>query len=113
VTCLIIIPFLNMPIDCLQELMLRPTSKDKVAIEGGLTEMDFETFSHHLGFESCNDLVAASECVEFKNGSTWYIVNTPTWYKWVLWNTKFDMHFNHQSRNHAMRKVELFLKEGA
>ncbi|MCF8565030.1 hypothetical protein LLE49_09920 [Alicyclobacillus tolerans] len=73
--------------------------------------MNPQSFASHLGFNTWNDLVAASDCVAYANGTRWYVVKTTTWYKWVLWNTKFDLYFNHSSRTEVLKILHLSMSE--
>jgi hypothetical protein len=52
----------------------------------------------------------ASECVSVDAERVWYVTNTSTWYKWVLWNTHYDMFFNHETRLDALRTLKWFLR---
>lgn len=70
-----------------------------------------ETFASHLGFDTWAHLVNASEPVAVVGfACTWYIVMTNTWYKWVLWDTNYDMLYNHRTRQEALNALESHLK---
>lgn len=69
--------------------------------------MNFEILSSHLGFKNRLELFVSSECIEISHDCNWFIVKTRTWYKWVLWNTKFDVYFNNPTRGDAMKRFTI------
>lgn len=70
-----------------------------------------ETFASHLGFDTWAHLLNASEpVVNTGTSCTWYIVKTETWYKWVVWDTSYDMLYNYTSWQDALIGLQLYLK---
>lgn len=68
-----------------------------------MNEQDFAT---HLGFSTWEQLMEASSLVATDDERTWYITQTRTWYKWVLWNTNYDLFFNHTTREAALSTLK-------
>ncbi len=68
-------------------------------------------FATHLGFSSWEDLLKHSHLVSSDNNRTWFVTNTPTWYKWVLWNTNYDLYFNHKTKLEALETLKFLYEE--
>ena len=68
--------------------------------------MTKQLIATHLGFSTGEQLLQASSIVSKDEDCTWYITDTKTWYKWVLWNTNFDVYFNHLTRQDALRTLK-------
>ncbi len=67
--------------------------------------MNQALLASHLGFTTWKALVEASERVTSADGHVWYVTETPTWYKWVLWNTDGDVWFHYRSRASAIQAL--------
>ena len=72
--------------------------------------MSKQLIATHLGFHTWEQLIDTSSIVSKDQDCTWYITDTKTWYRWVLWNTNFDVYFNHLTREDALRTLK-FLYE--
>ncbi|MCF8565414.1 hypothetical protein LLE49_11870 [Alicyclobacillus tolerans] len=68
--------------------------------------MNKQMMAAHLGFSTWERLMKASTLVAGAGNRTWYITKTPTWYQWVLWNSNFDVYFNHPSREAALATLK-------
>ncbi|QSO51462.1 hypothetical protein JZ785_22005 [Alicyclobacillus curvatus] len=68
--------------------------------------MDRNLLARHLGFLNWRELLTASERVPSEDGRVWYAVQTPTWYKWVLWNMDGDVYFHFETRSRALRAMQ-------
>ncbi|MFB5188959.1 hypothetical protein [Alicyclobacillus fastidiosus] len=68
--------------------------------------MNHLNFANHLGFDTWDKLLEASECIAFERDRVWYITQTNTWYKWVVWNTGYDMFYNHETRQDALSSMK-------
>ncbi|WAH36040.1 hypothetical protein [Alicyclobacillus dauci] len=73
--------------------------------------MNHATFASHMGFSTWDDLLRASECIAFEPGRAWYVTETNTWYKWVVWNTNYDMYYNHKTREDALKSMKWLFDE--
>lgn len=74
--------------------------------------MNKTTFSQHLGFSQWDDLIACAHLVAVEQSDrNWYITHTDTWYKWVVWSTKFDILFNNTSHESAIHKLHQYLQQ--
>lgn len=65
--------------------------------------MNRRLFASHLGFQSWLQLMDASEVLWSGDGAMWYLTPTNTWYKWVVWNTDYDMYFNFPTQSAARK----------
>lgn len=69
--------------------------------------MNQDKFAQFLGFTNWSSLLDASQPImTVSSQKTWYVVNTATWYKWVVWdNQRFRVLFNNTTREHALSQL--------
>lgn len=75
--------------------------------------MNKQIMENHLGFYTWEQLIHVSELVSNDPAHTWYVTQTQTWYKWILWNTDGDVYFNNSTKEQALSTLKyIYEKNG-